>query len=65
MSLVGQGGFIKDIVHFKTFSSEHPDPGSIVNVRVWKTGASAFWDFFGTVHFTDASKDPRCSSVQK
>ena len=24
---------------------EHPDPEPIVNVQVWKTGASAFWRF--------------------
>ena len=26
-------------------SMNHPDPEPIVNVQVWKTGASAFWRF--------------------
>ena len=32
---------------FKVFwRSYHPDPGSIENVQVWETGASAYWRFF-------------------
>ena len=26
--------------------TSHPDPGSIENVQVWETGASAYWRFF-------------------
>ena len=38
----------------------HPDPGPIVNVQVWETGASEYWrffeHFFGSIHSTDALK---------
>ena len=38
----------------------HPDPGPIVNVQVWETGASEYWrffeHFFGSIHSTDAPK---------
>ena len=47
----------------------HPAPEPIENVQVWEKRASSNLEIIGlfylTVHFTDAPKDPRRSSVQK
>ena len=47
----------------------HPAPEPIENVQVWEKRASSNLEIIGlfylTVHFTDAPKDPRRSSVQQ